>query len=71
MSGYIWYCEICHKRGEVDCEGVDDPRLIIKRIYEAHAKVSPDCEPANVQVLDQNMVKQEELTRLISLEKVK
>jgi len=70
VSGYIWYCEVCEKRGSVDCEDVDEPRLIIRKIYEAHRQVSSKCDPANVQVLDKYMRKQEELTRLVALEKV-
>jgi hypothetical protein len=65
-----WFCEVCGKRGGIDYEDSDDPRLIANRIYEAHAKSSPGCGSKNVQIIDRNMVKQEKLMRLISLDGV-
>lgn len=70
-SDYTWFCEVCGKRGEINYDGVDDPRIIANNIYKDHTRASPKCSPANVQIIDRNMVKQEELSRLVALERVK
>lgn len=76
-SDYTWYCDACGKRGEVDAglAGEVDSKgagakELAKRIYDEHGVASLGCDPANVVVLNPQMVKEKELMRLISLERV-
>ena len=76
-SGYTWCCRECGKRGEVeagllaevDSRG-EGARELIRKIYQEHERVSPGCDPSNIEIFDRNLVKQEELTKLIALERV-
>jgi hypothetical protein len=76
-SGYTWGCKACGERGEVDAgllAEVDSrgegSRDLIRKIYQEHERVSPGCDPSNIEIFDENLVKQEELTKLIALERV-
>ena len=61
---YIAYCVRRHWRqqfdagpvGEVDSRGAGSD-VLIKKIYEAHKKAHPGCDPSNVEVLSPQMVK--------------
>lgn len=76
-SGYTWRCKTCGKRGDVDAgllaevdSGGEGARELIRKIYQEHERVSPGCDPRNIEIFDGNLVKQDELTELIALERV-
>jgi hypothetical protein len=77
-SGNTWCCSACGKRGEfdpgllseVDSRG-EGARDVIMKIDKAHREASPACLNPRIEVFDANMVKQEQLTKLLALERVK
>jgi hypothetical protein len=76
-SGYTWGCKACGERGEVDAgllAEVDSrgegSRELARKIYQEHERVSPGCDPSSIEIFDENLIKQEELTKLIALERV-
>ncbi len=76
LSAYTAYCLSDGWRqefdaglpGEVDSRGAGS-RELIRKIYEEHEKVHRGCDPANVEILDPQMVKVGQLSELIALEK--
>jgi hypothetical protein len=77
-SGNTWCCTACGKRGEfdpgllaeVDSRG-EGARDVIRKIDKDHREASPMCIRPVIEVFDENMVKQEQLTKLLALERVK
>jgi hypothetical protein len=77
-SGNTWCCSACGKRGEfdpgllaeVDSRG-EGARDIIRKIDKDHRESSPGCVSPKIEVFDVNMVRQEQLTKLLALERVK
>ena len=70
MTDYTWFCPVCNKRGETEDYG-ENPQVLANRIFSQHAEASPECNSRNVQVLNRDLVLQEQITELVSLEKVK
>jgi hypothetical protein len=76
--GYTWYCTVCRKRGEIDPGRLvevdsrgEGARDLVRKIDKEHARVSPMCHNPHIEVLDENLVKQEKITDLLSLKRVK
>jgi len=77
-SGNTWCCTACGKRGEfdpgllaeVDSRG-EGARDVIRKISRDHKEASPGCVNPRIEVFDVNMVKQEQLTKLLVLERVR
>jgi len=77
-SGNTWCCTACGKRGEfdpgllaeVDSRG-EGARDVIRKIDKDHRESSPGCIRPVIEVFDVNMVKQEQLTKILALERVK
>ena len=76
ISANFWTCKICGKKeefnpgiiGEVDSVG-SGAEEVAEKIIRRHSELSPDC-PGRIKVF-LNMVEQQELTKLLNLEKVK
>ena len=52
--------------GEVDSRGAGS-RELIRKIYEEHERVHHGCDPANVEILDPQMVKVGRLSELLAI----
>ena len=76
ISNNFWTCRICLEGekfdpgiiGEVDSIGSGSEE-VAEKIIRRHSELSPDC-PGRIKVF-LNMVEQQELTKLLNLEKVK
>ena len=76
LSAYTAYCVSDGWReefdagltGEVDSRGAGS-RELIKRIYEEHERVHPGCDPANVKILDPQMVEVGRLSEFLAIER--
>lgn len=77
LSAYTAYCLSDGWRqefdaglpGEVDSRGAGS-RELIRKIFDEHEKIHPGCDPANVEIIDPQMVKVGRLSELIALERV-
>ena len=54
--------------GEVDSRGAGS-RELLRKIFDAHEKKHPGCGPANVEIIDPQMVKLGQLSELMALER--
>ena len=76
LSAYTAYCLLGGWRqefdaglpGEVDSRGTGS-RELIRKIYDEHEKVHPGCDPANVEMLDPQMVKVGRLSEFLAIER--
>ena len=78
LSAYTAYCVSDGWReefdaglaGEVDSGGAGS-RELIKKIYEEHERVHPNCDPANVRILDPHMVEVGRLSEFLAIERTR
>ncbi len=76
LSAYTAYCLSDGWRqefdaglpGEVDSRGAGS-RELIRKIFDEHEKVHPGCDPANVEIIDPQMVKVGRLNEFMALER--
>lgn len=74
-GSYAWVCRVCKQRGEVDPTGIEDPRVLANKLYEAHRKAAkeagfPQLHDERVQILDPQMRECKDLQELVALQGV-
>jgi len=70
MKQQIWFCQRCEKRGEIQYEEGKDALSVSQRIHRQHRESSPGCEDSSVQVVNNDLITDTELLRVMELEPV-
>lgn len=71
LSEFTWCCSACKRKGkvnpgileEVDSRG-EGAGEAIKEAYREHEKLTPGCDPKNVDFYDKNLIKQVDLKQV-------
>ncbi len=68
-SNAMWFCPKCKQGDGIDIPADSDHQAALKKAYEQHERISPDCEAAKVKiyhVIDGRMTELQDLSLIAS-----